>query len=73
MPKLRHPVSGAIYDSCSDGLVRVETPDGRIGYFRADGSFSHGELREADPQLCGWVGSERGRRARAPIEPPAGR
>jgi hypothetical protein len=26
MPKLRHPVSGAIYDLEGDGLIRVETP-----------------------------------------------
>ena len=68
MPKLRHPVSGAVYDACGDGLVRVETPDGAVGFFRGDGSHHHGELRDADPQDCGWVGSEKSRRRFAPAK-----
>ena len=32
-------------------------PDGNLqGTFRRDGSWLEGELRECDPQLCGWVG-----------------
>jgi hypothetical protein len=62
LPKLRHPVSGAVYDSSADGLVRVETPDGRVGFFRGDGSHDHGDLREADPQVCGWIANDRSRR-----------
>ena len=68
LPKLRHPVSGAVYDACDDGLVRVETPDGTVGFFRGDGSFSHGDLREADPQLCGWVGNDKSRRRFEPAK-----
>jgi hypothetical protein len=48
--------------------VRVETPDGAVGFFRGDGSFSHGELREADPQLCGWVGNDKSRRRFEPAK-----
>ena len=69
MPKLRHPVSGAVYDACDDGLVRVETPDGAVGFISVDGSHSHGELREADPQVCGWVGNDKSRRRFAPANP----
>jgi hypothetical protein len=68
LPKLRHPVSGAVYDACDDGLVRVETPDGAVGFFRGDGSHHHGELREADPQVCGWVGNDRSRRRFEPAK-----
>ena len=48
MPRKRHPLSGAIYDVGDDGLVHVDL-DGRTGVFTASG-----ELRQADPHLCGW-------------------
>ena len=39
----------------SDG--NIEVTDGDLkGIFRRDGSWLEGELRECDPQLCGWVG-----------------
>ena len=55
--KLRHPLTGAIYeiDGEDADLVRVEH-EGRVGLFRADGTWASGELRTADPQLCVWVG-----------------
>jgi len=53
--KLRHPLSGAIYETHDDGLVRV-SHEGRTGFFRPDGSHVRGELRHADPHLAGWVG-----------------
>lgn len=64
MPKLRHAVSGAIYDLEPEGLVRVETPDGVIGWFNADASWHHGDLKEADPHVIGWVAGPRVRSAR---------
>jgi hypothetical protein len=65
MPKLRHAVSGAIYDLEPEGLVRVETPDGAFGWFNADASWHHGELKEADPHFIGWVAGTRVRSTRA--------
>jgi NAD(P)-dependent dehydrogenase (short-subunit alcohol dehydrogenase family) len=53
--KLRHPLSGAIYELQDDGLVRVED-DGKTGLFHADGRWKSGAIRNADPQLIGWVG-----------------
>ena len=32
---------------------------GGTGVFRPDGSWSEGELREADPQFCGWIAGDR--------------
>ncbi len=54
MRQIRHPLSGALYDLNEDGTVTV-TKDGREGRFtpRVDGSS--GEIRSADPQLCGWI------------------
>jgi hypothetical protein len=55
---VRHPFSGALYEPDGD-LVRVTAPDGRIGRFRRDGRWVDGEVREADPELCVWVGGPR--------------
>jgi hypothetical protein len=51
----RHPLSGAVYDVRGDGLVVVEKNEVR-GVFRHDGTWVEGELRVADPHLCGWIG-----------------
>ncbi len=67
MPKLRHAVTGAIYDLEPDGLVRVETKDGTTGWFNADTSWHHGELKEADPHVIGWVAGARLPDGRRPI------
>jgi hypothetical protein len=56
--KLRHPLSGAIYELRDDGLVAVVQGD-RSGVFDAAGRWRSGELREADPHLCGWVAGAR--------------
>ena len=50
-----HPFTRALYERIDDARVRV-TLDGKSGVFRRDGSWLEGELREADPQLCGWLG-----------------
>jgi hypothetical protein len=61
VPKLRHALTGGIYELQDDGLVRVEE-DGRVGLFHADGRWHSGELRQADPHLVGWIaGGERRR------------
>lgn len=55
MPKQRHPLSGALYEVDEDGLVRVVTREGTSGRFTAEGVWVDGELRSADPHLCGWL------------------
>jgi hypothetical protein len=50
-----HPFSGALYEQDGDGHIRV-TDGGRTGTFTTRGKWLAGELRECDPQLCGWVG-----------------
>ena len=54
MRQIRHPLSGALYDLDEDGTVTVRK-DGREGHFTAEGRWLSGELRTADPQLCGWI------------------
>ena len=52
---LIHPFTKALYVKTEDGNIRVT--DGDVeGLFRRNGSWIEGELRECDPQLCGWVG-----------------
>ena len=63
MSGVRHPFSGALYERDPDGTVRVALGE-RTGRFTSDGRWLSGELREADPHLCGWVGGKRMRSAR---------
>ena len=54
MNGLRHPFSGATYEQDGQGNVLVTLKD-RTGLFRRNGSWIEGDLRDADPQLCGWI------------------
>jgi hypothetical protein len=58
MNGIRHPFTGALYEPEGGGAVRVSL-DGRTGLFSREGRWMCGELREADPHLCGWVGGRR--------------
>ncbi len=52
---MKHPFTRALYEQDGNGNVRVSL-NGRTGLFRPDGSWIEGEIYEADPQLCGWIG-----------------
>lgn len=54
-----HPYTSATYVGVAGGLVEVRAKDGRTGRFRSDGRWVEGELREADPHLCGWIAGPR--------------
>jgi len=58
MPKIRHALSGAVYDIESAGRVIVDK-DGVIGHFDREGNWLSGELRVADPELCRWISDPR--------------
>jgi hypothetical protein len=51
---VQHPFSGALYEQDGAGHIVVSL-DGRSGLFHGDGRWISGEIREADPHLCGWV------------------
>jgi hypothetical protein len=55
MNGIRHPFTNALYEQDGHGNIRVTDGD-RSGLFGTDGHWLSGELRESDPQLCGWVG-----------------
>jgi nitrite reductase/ring-hydroxylating ferredoxin subunit len=56
--KLRHPLSGAVYERCDDGYVHVTTRDGRTGRFDDAGTRIDGEIGMVDPNFCDWIGGE---------------
>ena len=53
--KMRHPLTGAIYDTQEDGTVLVTSRDGRTGLFTEGGVWINGDLGEADPHMCQWL------------------
>ena len=58
MRTIQHPLSGATYDLQEDRTVRVRAVDGRVGVFDVHGVWSGGELKQADPHLCLWIGGK---------------
>ena len=52
---LVHPFSKALYEQDGHGHVRV-TQGTKVGLFTSEGVWVEGEVFEADPQFCGWVG-----------------
>jgi hypothetical protein len=50
----KHPLSGALYGVDDMGQVHVDDGESQ-GVFTSDGTWVRGELREADPHLCGWL------------------
>ena len=58
MRTIKHPLSGATYDLTEDGAIRVVTRDGHTGYFDRNGVWLSGEVRQADPHLCVWIGGK---------------
>lgn len=51
----RHALSRALYDVRPDGNVDVTAPDGSTGVFTPAGEWVSGDVRHADPHLCGWL------------------
>ena len=54
--KLRHPLSGDVYERVEQGVVRVTARDGRVGLFDDQGCRIEGDIGQVDPNMCDWVG-----------------
>ncbi|MEY2401853.1 MAG: hypothetical protein QOJ08_1964 [Ilumatobacteraceae bacterium] len=54
MRGMKHPLTGAMYEICDEG-VRVTHGD-REGIFDNDGRWIAGDRISACPNLCGWIG-----------------
>ena len=63
-----HPFTKALYEQDGAGNIRV-THGGRVGIFGTDGHWISGELRECDPQMCGWVGGPQIANHRVAVDP----
>ena len=64
--RLRHALTGHIYERGGDGLVHVTNRAGEVSRFKPDGSWVEGPLTQPDPNMCDWIGGEQlpGPRAR---------
>jgi phenylpropionate dioxygenase-like ring-hydroxylating dioxygenase large terminal subunit len=56
--KLRHALTGAVYEREAEGRVRVTTTDGRVGLFTDAGVRIDGDIGEVDPNMCDWIGGK---------------
>lgn len=65
MEIVRHPLNGDVYEHLGDGIVQVTTKKGVTGKFTVDAKWMEGELTDANPHLCNWVGGRQ-------LENPAG-
>lgn len=54
--KLRHALTGHVYEKMSDGLVHVTDGRGQVSIFTADAVWVEGPMTHADPNMCDWVG-----------------
>jgi hypothetical protein len=57
MANLYHPFDNDhLYSLTTEGNIEVSV-DGRTGLFTTQGIHISGEIKQADPQLCVWVGN----------------
>ena len=68
MRGITHPFTKALYEQDGTGNIRV-TDGARCGIFGADGHWISGELRECDPQLCGWIAGPQIANHRVAVDP----
>ena len=54
--KIRHALSGSIYERIKLGRVKVTAKNGKCGLFDEAARHLEGELDHADIQMCNWVG-----------------
>ncbi len=57
---IKHPLTHEIYEVSEDGLNVVIKGDAGTGEFTFGGEWISGDVKNADPHLCVWLGSERG-------------
>lgn len=54
--RYRHPMNGHIYERVELGQVKVFDLDGNESMFDDHGAWLSGNLTQADPHLCMWIG-----------------
>ena len=56
--KLRHALTGHVYEMALDGLVHVTNGRGEVSKFRPDGTWVEGSMTHADPNMIDWIGGK---------------
>ncbi len=57
MASLTHPFdTDTLYELTDEGNIKL-TNGNRVGIFTARGQYISGDIKQADPQLCVWVGN----------------
>ena len=60
MPSMKHPFDPeSLYQFDDEGNIRVSNGN-QCGVFTREGRHLSGDIRQADPQLCVWVGNNPG-------------
>ena len=54
--RIRHPFNDVLYELTEAGQIRLTDGD-QQGLFHQDGRWIEGDIRQADPQMCVWVGN----------------
>lgn len=54
--KLRHALTGHVYEKCDDGLVHVTNHKGEVSRFKENGTWVDGSMTHADPNMLNWIG-----------------
>ena len=57
MASIKHPFDPeSLYQLDDDGNIRI-TRGNAVGVFTTEGIHISGEIKQADPQLCVWIGN----------------
>ncbi len=56
--KLRHALTGHVYEMGLDGLVHVTNARGEVSKFNTDATWVEGPMTHADPNMVNWIGGK---------------
>ncbi len=56
--RLRHPLTGHVYERADEDLVRVINRQGEESYFKSDATWIKGPVKQVDPKMCNWIGGQ---------------
>ncbi len=56
--KLRHALTGHVYERADDGCVHVTNGRGELSIFEPDGTWVDGPMTHADNNMCNWIGGK---------------
>jgi phenylpropionate dioxygenase-like ring-hydroxylating dioxygenase large terminal subunit len=54
--KMRHQLTGHVYEACVDGTVHITDHNGLVSRFKEDGTWIDGPMTQCDPNMLNWIG-----------------